>query len=169
MNGGKAEAAYEIGTLAVDVVRRDLRPSQVVTKEAVENAAAAIAGTGGSTNGVLHLVAIAHEFGIDFTIDDFDRISAATPIVADMKPWGRYHATDVYRAGGVGLVARELQQGLARPRGRRVRRRPHAHRRRRERGGDVGPDRRRSDRDPAQVARRRSRSCAATSRRRDAW
>ena len=111
VNGAKAEAAYEIGTLAVDVVRRDLRPSQVVTKEAIENAAAAIAGTGGSTNGVLHLVAIAHEFGIDFTIDDFDRISAATPIVADMKPWGRYHATDVYRAGGVGLVARELRKG----------------------------------------------------------
>ncbi len=111
VNGAKAEAAYEIGKLAVDVVRTDRRPSQIVTKEAVENAAAAIAGTGGSTNGVLHLVAIAHEFGIDFTIDDFDRISAATPIVADMKPWGRYHATDVYRAGGVGLVARELRNG----------------------------------------------------------
>ncbi len=111
MNGAKAEAAFEIGKLAVDVVRRDLRPSHVVTKQAVENAAAAIAGTGGSTNGVLHLVAIASEFGIDFTIDDFDRISAATPIVADMKPWGRFHATDVYRAGGVGLVARELSKG----------------------------------------------------------
>ena len=111
LNGAKAEAAYEIGKLAVDVVRSDRRPSQIVTKEAVENAAAAIAGTGGSTNGVLHLVAIAREFGIDFTIDDFDRISAATPIVADMKPWGRYHATDVYRAGGVGLVARELRNG----------------------------------------------------------
>jgi dihydroxy-acid dehydratase len=111
MNGGKAEAAFEIGKLAVDVVRRDLRPSHVVTQRAVENAAAAIAGTGGSTNGVLHLVAIAREFGIDFTIDDFDRISAATPIVADMKPWGRYHATDVFRAGGVGLVARELTKG----------------------------------------------------------
>ncbi len=111
VNGAKAEAAYEIGRLAVDVVRNDRRPSTIVTKEAVENAAAAIAGTGGSTNGVLHLVAIAREFGIDFTIDDFDRISAATPIVADMKPWGRYHATDVYRAGGVGLVARELRAG----------------------------------------------------------
>ena len=110
MNGAKAEAAFEIGKLAVDVVRRDLRPSQVVTQRAVENAAAAIAGTGGSTNGVLHLVAIAREFGIDFTIDDFDRISAATPIVADMKPWGRYHATDVFRAGGVGLVAREFSK-----------------------------------------------------------
>jgi len=111
VNGAKADAAYEIGKLAVDVVRADRRPSQIVTKAAVENAAAAIAGTGGSTNGVLHLVAIAREFGIDFTIDDFDRISASTPIVADMKPWGRYHATDVYRAGGVGLVARELREG----------------------------------------------------------
>ena len=84
MNSAKAEAAYEIGKLAVDVVRRDVRPSHVVTKRTVENAAAAIAGTGGSTNGVLHLVAIAREYGIDFTIDDFDRISAETPIVADM-------------------------------------------------------------------------------------
>ena len=108
MNGGKADAAAELGRLAVQVVRDDLRPSQIVTKDAIENAAAAIAATGGSTNGVLHLVAIAHEFGIEFGIDDFDRISAETPIVADMKPWGRYHATDMFRAGGVGLVAREL-------------------------------------------------------------
>ena len=111
MNGGKADAAAELGRLAVQLVRDDVRPSHIVTKEAVENAAAAIAATGGSTNGVLHLVAIAHEFGIDFTIDDFDRISAGTPIVADMKPWGRYHATDMFRAGGVGLVARELTKG----------------------------------------------------------
>jgi len=109
----KAKAAEDAGRLAVDLVRRNVRPRQIVTKEALENAAASVAATGGSTNGVLHLLAIAHEFGLDFTIDDFDRISARTPVLADMKPWGRFHAVDVDRAGGVALVARELaKQGL---------------------------------------------------------
>jgi dihydroxy-acid dehydratase len=109
----KAEAAAECGRLAVDLVRRDLRPSQIVTRSSIENAAASVVATGGSTNGLLHLLAIAREFGVDFTIDDFDRIAANTPVLADMKPWGRFHATDVYRAGGVALVARELaKQGL---------------------------------------------------------
>jgi dihydroxy-acid dehydratase len=106
----KAEAAFECGRLVVDLVRRDVRPSQIVTREALENAAASVVATGGSTNGVLHLLAIAYEFGIPFTIDDFDAISERTPVLADMKPWGRYHATDVYRAGGVALVARELRK-----------------------------------------------------------
>src|SRR4029077_7410549 len=66
-----------------------------------------VGATGGSTNGVLHLLAIAYEDEIDFTIDDFDRIAAKTPVLADMKPWGRFHAVDVDRAGGVALVARE--------------------------------------------------------------
>ncbi len=104
----KADAAYECGRLVLDLVRNDVRPSQIVTREALENAAASVVATGGSTNGVLHLIAIAYEFGIPFTIDDFDEIAERTPVLADMKPWGRYHATDVYRAGGVGLVAREL-------------------------------------------------------------
>ena len=109
----KDEAAYECGRLVMDLVRRDVRPSQIVTHEAIENAAASIAAMGGSTNGVLHLLAIAREFGLPFTIDDFDEISARTPTLADMKPWGRFHATDVHRAGGVALVARELaKQGL---------------------------------------------------------
>jgi dihydroxy-acid dehydratase len=109
----KAEAAAECGRIAVDLVRRDVRPSQIVTLEALENAAASVVATGGSSNGVLHLLAIAHEFGLPFTIDDFDRIAARTPVLADMKPWGRFHATDVFRAGGVALVARELaKQGL---------------------------------------------------------
>jgi dihydroxy-acid dehydratase len=106
----KTEAAFECGRLAVDLVRRDVRPSQIVTREALENAAASVVATGGSTNGVLHLLAIAYEFGIPFTIDDFDAIAERTPVLADMKPWGRYHATDVYRAGGVSLVARELKK-----------------------------------------------------------
>jgi dihydroxy-acid dehydratase len=109
----KNEAAAECGRLAVDLVERDLRPSRFVTRAAIENAAASVVATGGSTNGLLHLLAIAREFGIEFTIDDFDRIAARTPVLADMKPWGRFHATDVYRAGGVALVARELaKQGL---------------------------------------------------------
>ncbi len=109
----KADAAFECGRIAMDLVRRDVRPSQIVTLEAIENAAASVVATGGSTNGLLHLLAIANEFGLPFTIDDFDRIAARTPVLADMKPWGRFHATDVYRAGGVALVARELaKRGL---------------------------------------------------------
>src|SRR5439155_2166280 len=106
----KAQAAEEAGRLAVDLVRRDVRPRHIVTREALENAAASVVATGGSTNGVLHLLAIAREYGIPFTIDDFDEIAARTPVLADMKPWGRYHATDVYRPGGVALVARELKK-----------------------------------------------------------
>ena len=106
----KADAAEQCGRLAVDLVRRDVRPSQIVTREAIENAAASVVATGGSTNGLLHLLAIAWEFGIPFTIDDFDEIAQRTPVLADMKPWGRYHATDVFRAGGVALVARELKK-----------------------------------------------------------
>jgi dihydroxy-acid dehydratase len=103
------------------LVREDIRPSSIVTKAAIENAAASVAATGGSTNGVLHLVAIAREAGVDFTIDDFDRISARTPIVADMKPFGRWVATDMHAAGGVALVARELKKkGLIHPDARNV-------------------------------------------------
>src|SRR4029077_18124277 len=83
-------------------------PSQVITRDAIENAITAIAATGGSTNGVLHLLAIPSECGIDLTIDEFDRIAARTPIVADIKPGGRFVATDLHAAGGVALVAREL-------------------------------------------------------------
>ncbi len=109
----KAAAAAESGRIAVDLVRRDVRPSQIVTRAALENAAASVVATGGSTNGLLHLLAIAREFELPFTIDDFDEIARRTPVLADMKPWGRFHATDVYRAGGVALVARELaKRGL---------------------------------------------------------
>jgi dihydroxy-acid dehydratase len=110
LDGDKETASFEAGRLAVDLVRRDVRPSQIITREALENAAASVAATGGSTNGVLHLVAIAHELQIPFTIDDFDAVSARTPVLADLKPFGRYVATDVHRAGGVALVARELKK-----------------------------------------------------------
>jgi dihydroxy-acid dehydratase len=104
----KHDAAYETGRIAMRLVRDDVRPSQVVTRAALENAAAGVAASGGSTNGVLHLLAIAHELGIDLTIDEFDRIAERTPIVADIKPGGRFVATDLHAAGGVALVAREL-------------------------------------------------------------
>ncbi|MFL5926334.1 MAG: dihydroxy-acid dehydratase [Gaiellaceae bacterium] len=105
---GKPEAAVKAGELAMQLVESDTRPSQILTREAFENAITAVAATGGSTNGVLHLLAIAAEAGVELTIDDFDTISARTPIVADIKPGGRYVATDLFRAGGVALVAREL-------------------------------------------------------------
>jgi dihydroxy-acid dehydratase len=104
----KHDAAFEVGRIAMQLVRDDTRPSHVITRDAIENAIAAIAATGGSTNGVLHLLAIAYELGIDLTIDEFDRIAGRTPIVADIKPGGRFVATDLHAAGGVALVAREL-------------------------------------------------------------
>ena len=109
-NERKAEAALAAGRLVMDVVRRDLRPSQLITREALENAAACVAATGGSTNGVLHLIAIARELGIEFTLDDFERVAERTPIVASLKPGGQFMATDMYEAGGIGLVARELRR-----------------------------------------------------------
>jgi dihydroxy-acid dehydratase len=109
----KHEAAYEAGRIAMRLVRDDVRPSHVITRDALENAAAGVAASGGSTNGVLHLLAIAHELGIPLTLEDFDRISARTPVVVDIKPGGRFVATDLHAAGGVPLVARELlERGL---------------------------------------------------------
>jgi dihydroxy-acid dehydratase len=104
----KHDGAYEAGRIAMTLVRDDIRPSQVITRDALENAVAAVAATGGSTNGVLHLLAIAYELGIELTIDEFDRIAERTPVIADIKPGGRFVATDLHAAGGVALVAREL-------------------------------------------------------------
>jgi dihydroxy-acid dehydratase len=104
----KHDAAYETGRIAMRLVRDDVRPSQILTRAALENAAAAVAATGGSTNGVLHLLAIARELGIELELEDFDRIAERTPIVADLKPGGRFVATDLHAAGGVALIAREL-------------------------------------------------------------
>jgi len=108
LDPAKHEAAAEAGRLAMRLVRDDVRPSSIVTREALENAAASIVATGGSTNGVLHLLAIARELDLPFELEDFDRIAARTPIVASMKPGGRFVATDMHAAGGVALVAREL-------------------------------------------------------------
>ncbi len=110
LNRGKGDAAEECGRLAMQLVRDDVRPSHIITREAIENAAASVAAAGGSTNGVLHLLAIAHELGIPFSIDEFDAIAARTPIVASLKPGGQFVATDLFDAGGVALVARELRK-----------------------------------------------------------
>jgi len=104
----KDDAARRCGELVMDLVIRDVRPSAIVDRRALENGIASVAATGGSTNGVLHLLALAREGGIPLEIDDFSRIADATPIVADLKPGGRFSASEMYDAGGVALVMREL-------------------------------------------------------------
>ena len=104
----KDQVAIEAGEMVMDLLERDLRPSKIITREALENAIASVAATGGSTNAVLHLFAIANEAGVELEIEDFDRISARTPLMADLKPSGQYVATDVYEAGGWQLVANRL-------------------------------------------------------------
>jgi len=104
----KAKAGQRAGELVMDLLRNDLTPSKIITKTAIENAIAGVAATGGSTNAVLHLLAIASEAKIPLTIDDFDRISGRVPILADLKPGGRFVATDLYAAGGTALVAKRL-------------------------------------------------------------
>ena len=109
----KDEAARRCGEIVMDLVTRDIRPSAFVDRRALENGIAAVVATAGSTNAVLHLLALAREASIPLEIDDFSRISEATPVVADMKPGGRYSAAEMYEAGGVGLVMRELlKRGL---------------------------------------------------------
>jgi dihydroxy-acid dehydratase len=107
-NAGKAKAGHRAGELVVDLLRRDVTPSKIITKAAIENAITGVAATGGSTNAVLHLLAIANEAKISLSIDDFDRISSRVPIIADLKPGGRFVASDLYAAGGTALVAKRL-------------------------------------------------------------
>jgi dihydroxy-acid dehydratase len=112
---GKALAGELAGKLTLDLLKKNLTPSKIITKTSVENAIAGVAATGGSTNAVLHLLAIAREAGISLSIDDFDRISSQTPILADLKPGGRFVAVDLYAAGGTALIAkRMLEAGLLR-------------------------------------------------------
>ncbi len=106
----KATVAEKIGELVMQVLVDDLRPSRVITRESLENAIACACASGGSTNVVLHLLAVAHEAGIELGIDDFERISRATPLLADLKPGGRFVATDLYRAGGVPLILKRLDE-----------------------------------------------------------
>jgi dihydroxy-acid dehydratase len=107
----KDDAARQAGELVMRLVRDDIRPSTFVTRASIDNAIASVAATGGSTNAVLHLLAIAHEYGIALAIDEFGTIADRTPIVADLQPGGRYTATHLYEAGGLALVFRELLAG----------------------------------------------------------
>ncbi len=104
----KKKVARQTGALVMELLKKDIRPSKIITRKSIENAIASIAMTGGSTNGVLHLLALAHEAGIKLDIDDFDKISSKTPLLADLKPGGRFVATDVYRAGGIPVIAKRL-------------------------------------------------------------
>ena len=104
----KERKGYEAGVLVMDLLRRGVRPRDLLTRDAFENAIAAAAGTGGSTNSVLHLLALAREAGVPLDIDDFDTISRRTPIIADLRPGGRYVALDVDRAGGIQLIAKNM-------------------------------------------------------------
>ena len=107
-DGRKGQVAEDCGRLVVEMLERDLRPSAVITRGSLENAIASVAASGGSTNAVLHLIALAREAEVPLSMDDFDRVSSATPLLADLKPGGRFVATDLYRAGGVRLIAKRL-------------------------------------------------------------
>ncbi len=108
MDGRKDDVAFECGKMVMDLVQQNLRPRQIITRKSLENAIAAVATTGGSTNAVLHLLAIARESGVKLSIDDFDKINRKVPLLADLKPGGRYAAADLFAAGGTTLVAKRL-------------------------------------------------------------
>ena len=107
----KDDVAYRAGQIVMEALKNDLRPSQIMTRKAFENAIASVAATGGSTNAVLHLLAVARDAGVDLAIDDFDEISRRTPLLVDLKPGGKYVAADVDRAGGIQLIAKRLVEG----------------------------------------------------------
>jgi dihydroxy-acid dehydratase len=104
----KEEVAFETGKLAMELLTKGVLPRRIITRKSLHNAIAGVMATGGSTNAVLHLLAVAKEAGVKLTIDEFDRISRKTPLLADMKPWGSYTAPEMYEAGGMGVVAKRL-------------------------------------------------------------
>ena len=108
--GDKDQEAYRTGQLVMDMLAADRRPSQIITRKSLENAITSVAATGGSTNGVLHLLAIAHEAQIPLTLEDFHTISQKTPVLADLKPGGQFVATDLYEAGGIPFLAKRLAE-----------------------------------------------------------
>ena len=108
MDARKDDVAFECGQLVMELLKNNLRPRKIITRKSLENAIAAVATTGGSTNAVLHLLAVARESGVRLTIDDFDRINRKVPLLADLKPGGRFTASDLYAAGGTTLVAKRL-------------------------------------------------------------
>jgi dihydroxy-acid dehydratase len=104
----KDEVAFESGKLVMELLRKGITPRSLVTRKSFENAISGVMATGGSTNAVLHLIATAKDFGIKLSIDDFDRISKRTPVLADLKPWGNYTAPEMYEAGGMPVVGKRL-------------------------------------------------------------
>ncbi|MCP9464668.1 MAG: dihydroxy-acid dehydratase [Nitrospira sp.] len=111
MDAHKDDVAFESGKLVMELVKQDMRPRRIITRKSLENAIAAVATTGGSTNAVLHLLAVAREAGVRLTLDDFDKINRKVPLLADLKPGGRFTAADLYAAGGTTLVAKRLLEG----------------------------------------------------------
>ena len=108
MDQHKDDVAFEAGKMVMDLLKKDLRPKQIITRKSLENAIAAVATTGGSTNAVLHLLAVAREMGVKLTLDDFDKLNRKVPLLADLKPGGRFTASDLFAAGGTTLVAKRL-------------------------------------------------------------
>src|SRR5262245_391314 len=111
MDDDKDDASFRCGEIIMNMVREDLRPSKIITRKSLENAMASVACTGGSTNGVLHTLAFAREAGIPFTLDDIEAVNKRTPLIADLKPTGKYTSVDVHRAGGIRLIAQRLVEG----------------------------------------------------------
>jgi dihydroxy-acid dehydratase len=111
MEANKDQAAFDCGQVVLNLLEKGIRPRDILTRDAFENAIASVAATGGSTNAVLHLLAIAREAGVDLQIDDFQTVSERTPLLADLKPSGRFVAADMHRAGGIRLLARRLLRG----------------------------------------------------------
>jgi dihydroxy-acid dehydratase len=107
----KDAVAFRCGQVIMDAVRRDIKPRDIVTRKSLDNAIASVAATGGSTNAVLHLLAMAAEAGIELSIDDFQSVSARTPLLVDLKPAGKFVAVDVHKAGGIGVIAKRLVEG----------------------------------------------------------
>jgi dihydroxy-acid dehydratase len=111
MSEEKDKIAFETGKLVMDMLKADLRPSQIYTRHALENAITSVAATGGSTNAVLHLLALAREANIDLHIDDFDAICSRVPLITDIKPFGKYMAADMHAAGGIPFLMKRLMEG----------------------------------------------------------
>ena len=111
MDAQKDQVSFDCGKIVMNVLQKDLKPRDILTREAFENAIASVAATGGSTNAVLHLLAIAREAGVTLEIDDFQEVSERTPVLADLKPSGRFVAADMHRAGGIRLLAKRMMEG----------------------------------------------------------